>query len=141
MLSSSLLLPAAISEALPAEKYTQELCFTTLSNRTQLHHSIDQLVAVEPLSRSARTLLKKVGKAVDSFHSEQATISSQLASQKRKLDAIQVHKGLKVAFNAQEAFANIRTIKKAKEKEKEALERGEAYSERQKRAMARKTAN
>jgi DDE superfamily endonuclease/Tc5 transposase DNA-binding domain len=141
VLNSSLLLPAAISEASTAIQMPQESHFSTPRNRTQLRESIDQLVAVEPLSRSARTLLKKVGKAVDIFNSEQASIGAQIAGQKRKLDSVQLQKGPKVSFNAQEAFANIDTIKEAKEKEKEAFERGEAYSKRQGRAMAQKTAN
>jgi hypothetical protein len=61
--------------------------------------------------------------------------------QKRKIDDIETRRRMKVPISAQSAFADIDTIKAAKDKEEEENRAGTAYSDRIGQARARQTAN
>jgi hypothetical protein len=93
------------------------------------------------LSRRLRTFLRKTTKIIDEFCYTEAVHKAQIASQKRKIEKIRGPKRRKIAISAQKKFADIRTVKAAKDKEQEAAEQGEAYTERVGRALARRTAN
>jgi Tc5 transposase DNA-binding domain len=71
----------------------------------------------------------------------QAAQTAQIAGQKPKIEKIQGAKRQKIPINAQEKFADIRTVKAAQDREMEAAEHREKYAERVGRAMARRTAN
>jgi hypothetical protein len=50
--------------------------------------------------------------------------------QKRKIDDIETRRRMKIPISAQSAFADINTIKAAKDKEEEENRAGTAYSDR-----------
>jgi hypothetical protein len=102
---------------------------------------VDYISSNKHLSRPLHTLLRKTTKAIDEFCYTEAVHTTQIAGQKRKIEEIRGPKHHKIAINAQQKFADIRTVKSAKDKEQEAAEQGEAYAERVGKAMARRTAN
>jgi hypothetical protein len=102
---------------------------------------VGSILAQENLSRPIRRLFQKTTKAMDEFCFTQALHTTEIAGQKRKIEEIRGTKRQKIAINAQEKFADIRTVKAAQDQQKEAAEQGEKYAERVGRVMARRTAN
>jgi hypothetical protein len=90
-----------------------------------------------PRSQSLGTLLgRKISAGeIETVH------TAQIAGHERKIEEIRGPKRRKIAIDAQKKFAEIRIIKAAKDKEQEAVEQGEAYTERGGRAMAHRIAN
>jgi hypothetical protein len=87
----------------------------TPQNRRQLGTSIDALTSNEELSKSVRLLFNKATKALNNVAYGKAQNTIQLRGQQLKLDEVRAKKRRKVAINAQQSFADIETIKAAKD--------------------------
>jgi hypothetical protein len=101
---------------------------------------MDQIKSTETLSRPIRRLFRKLRNKLDQTAYKEADHRAQIVGQKRKIDDVEACRRKKVPISAQLAFADIDTIKAAKNKEEEDRAAA-AYSERIGQARARQTAN
>jgi hypothetical protein len=102
---------------------------------------VDQIESTETLFRPIRRLFRKLGDKLDQTAYKEADHRAQIVGQKRKIDDVEACRRKKVPISAQLAFADIDTIKAAKDKEEEGDRAAAAYSERIRLARARQTAN
>jgi hypothetical protein len=99
---------------------------------------VDQIESTETLSRPIRRLFRKLRDKLDQTAYKEADHRAQIVGQKRKIDNVEACRRKKVPISAQLAFADIDTIKAAKEEEEEEEDRAAAaYSERIGQARAR----
>jgi ribosomal 50S subunit-associated protein YjgA (DUF615 family) len=118
-----------------------EPSFSTPHTRRQLQTAMDQIESTETLSRPLRRLFRKMGDKLDQTAYKEADLGAQIVGQKRKIDDVEARRRRKIPISAQMAFADIDTIKAAKDKEEEEDRAGTAYSERLGQTRARQTAN
>jgi ribosomal 50S subunit-associated protein YjgA (DUF615 family) len=102
---------------------------------------MNQIESTETLSRPLRKLFRKIGDKLDQTAYKEADLGAQIIGQKRKIDNVEARRRRKIPISAQMAFADIDTIKAAKDKEEEEDRAGAAYSERIGQTRARQTVN
>jgi hypothetical protein len=131
-MNSSLILQAAKSAhlALKLPPSPSQPVIMTPQNRHQLRTSINALTSNEELSKSVRLLFNKATKALDNIVYEKAQNTIQLRGQQLNLDEVRAKKRRKVAINAQQSFADIKTIKAVKDIADKEEARAAAYERR-----------
>jgi hypothetical protein len=141
-LTSSLIVQASLTSQTAPKTPPRplQLIITTPHNRRELQATFDSIRQNESLLRTVRMLFNKTAKAFDELHYNTAENTLLLKGQQQKLEELRARKRRKVAIDAQKAFADIETIKAAKDMEEE-IARGEAYRRRTGQATARATSN
>jgi len=116
--SSQVLQNAPITAQTPPNRkrrHSVDMVYRTPKSRRDIDDSIQAIQHQEPISRSVRNTLFKIGKGFDELQWELAQSRSQLALEKSKNKEKKAGRQEKKAINSNQAFASIETIKQAKE--------------------------
>ena len=119
-------------------RLSANLSITTPKNKFQFNASLSVISQQEPISRGVRTLLSKVGKAIDRFHIQSAQTTQQSQAYELQISELRNKRRKKVPIDANKNFADIEKIKAVQDEQER---QRDEWNKRDQVAEARRTAN